>query len=62
MQDDGIKSEACYKTELDKNGAIAFVPSGNSMWPILKNKGQSVIVVKKDGSARPVRRGFIRKT
>lgn len=47
MQDDGIKSEACYKTELDKNGAIAFVPSGNSMWPILKNKGQSVIVVKK---------------
>lgn len=49
MSDDEIKSEACYRTELDKNGAIAFVPSGNSMWPILKNKGQSVVVVKKTG-------------
>ena len=37
-----------YKTELEKNGAIAFVPGGNSMWPTLKNRGQSVIVVKKE--------------
>ena len=36
-----------YKTELDKNGAIAFVPGGNSMWPIIKNKKQSVIVKSK---------------
>lgn len=33
--------------ELIKNGVIAFVPSGNSMWPTLKNRGQSVIVRKK---------------
>ena len=38
-----------YKTEIEKSGAIAFVPGGNSMWPTLKNRGQSVIVRKKDG-------------
>ena len=36
-----------YKTELEKYGAIAFVPKGNSMWPTLTNRGQSVIVEKK---------------
>ena len=41
-----IKSN--YKSELEKNGVIAFVPSGNSMWPIIKNKSQSVIVHKKE--------------
>ncbi len=33
-----------YRTELVKNKIIAFVPGGNSMWPTLKNRGQSVIV------------------
>ena len=37
-----------YKTELEKKGAIAFVPGGNSMWPILKNRKQSVLVKKKE--------------
>jgi hypothetical protein len=32
--------------QLDKNGAISFVPTGNSMWPTLKSKGQSVVVQK----------------
>lgn len=46
------KNEACseksdYAAELAKNGAIAFVPSGVSMWPTLKNRGQSVIVTAK---------------
>lgn len=36
-----------YLTQLNKYNAIAFVPSGNSMWPILNHKRQSVIVVKK---------------
>jgi len=36
-----------YKTELLKNGVLAFVPGGNSMWPTLKNRGQSVIVLPK---------------
>ena len=36
-----------YAAELAKNGAIAFVPSGVSMWPTLKNRGQSVIVTAK---------------
>ena len=33
--------------QLNTSGAISFVPGGNSMWPTLKNKGQSVIVAKK---------------
>lgn len=41
-----------YISELMKNGVIAFVPSGNSMWPTLKNKGQSVIVKKKTEKLR----------
>ena len=36
-----------YKAQLEKNEVIAFVPGGNSMWPTLKHKGQSVIVKKK---------------
>lgn len=40
-----LKSD--YKAEIEKNGVIAFVPSGNSMWPIIKNKSQSVIVREK---------------
>jgi hypothetical protein len=36
-----------YTTELNKNGVIGFVPGGNSMWPILKNHGQSVVVKEK---------------
>ena len=36
-----------YRTELNKFGVIAFVPGGNSMWPILKNRKQSVVVTLK---------------
>lgn len=43
-----------YQKELEKNGVIAFVPSGNSMWPTLKHKGQSVIVKKKTERLRPM--------
>lgn len=38
-----------YKSELIKHGVIGFVPGGNSMWPTLKNRGQSVVVKKKEG-------------
>ena len=37
-----------YRNQLEKTGVIAFVPGGNSMWPTLKNRKQSVIVKKKD--------------
>ena len=48
-------SETCdYAEELVKNGVIAFVPSGNSMWPTLKNKGQSVIVKAKTERLKPL--------
>ena len=36
-----------YKEKLAENDVIAFVPGGNSMWPTLKNRGQSVIVKAK---------------
>lgn len=36
-----------YIEQLNKNGVISFVPSGNSMWPFVKNKKQSVIIEKK---------------
>lgn len=36
-----------YAIQLNNNGVIAFVPTGNSMWPFLKNRNQSVIVEKK---------------
>ena len=44
---DDIKAESDYKTEIEKNGVIGFVPGGNSMWPILKHRGQSVVVKQK---------------
>lgn len=37
-----------YKSELIKNGVISFVPRGNSMWPIIKNRGQSVVIKLKE--------------
>ncbi len=42
MCEENVKAD--YRTELEKNKVIAFVPGGNSMWPMLKNRGQSVIV------------------
>lgn len=35
--------------QLNNNQAISFVPTGNSMWPTLKSKGQAVVVQKKTG-------------
>ena len=35
-----------YKTELEKKKVISFVPAGDSMWPFIKGKKQSVIIEK----------------
>ncbi len=35
------------REQLDKSGSIAFVPSGDSMWPIIKNKSKTVLITKK---------------
>ena len=43
------KPTSDIKTKLNKSGVIAFVPGGDSMWPTLKNKKQSVIVNSKSG-------------
>ena len=43
-----------YVSELLKNGVIAFVPKGNSMWPTLKHRKQSVIVKVKTERLKPL--------
>ncbi len=37
------------KEQLEKSGSIAFVPKGDSMWPIIKNKSKTVLIKKKEG-------------
>ena len=44
---DNLNLKTNYNSELEKNGILAFVPGGNSMWPTLKNRGQSVVVLIK---------------
>ena len=36
-----------YAAQIEKQGEIAFVPRGNSMWPFIKNKGQTVVIARK---------------
>jgi hypothetical protein len=40
---------ADYISVLNQQGVLSFVPSGNSMWPFIKNRKQTVIVKKSDG-------------
>lgn len=54
MQDEMPQNDSNYRAEIEKNGAIAFVPGGNSMWPILKNRRQSVIAEKKRERLKPL--------
>lgn len=42
-----------YKTQLNEKGVISFVPAGDSMWPILKHRNQSVVIEKKCGKLSP---------
>ena len=42
-----------YKSALTKAGAISIIPQGNSMWPTLKHKGQSVLIECKKGRLQP---------
>ena len=41
------------RDELIKYGRVSFVPLGNSMWPTIKNKRQSVVIEKKTGRLTP---------
>lgn len=50
-----------YKTEIEKNGVIAFVPGGNSMWPMLKNRAQSVVVKRKVEPLKPLDVAFYQR-
>lgn len=47
-----VDDSADYKSLIEKFGEISFVPRGNSMWPTLKHRGQSVIVRKKGEGER----------
>ncbi len=46
-----LKSTA-LKEQLNQNKAVAIVPTGNSMWPTLKSKSQTVVVQKNQTRAR----------
>lgn len=60
MENSGSFSKTITE-ELEKFGKISFVPSGDSMWPTIKGKRQSVIVCKKEGRLSPYSIGlFIR--
>lgn len=37
---------ADYSAVLNESGVLSFVPNGNSMWPFIKNRSQSVIIEK----------------
>ena len=37
------------REQIEKSGSIAFVPKGDSMWPIIKNKSKTVLIKKKEG-------------
>ena len=50
-----------YKTLLEERGEISFVPSGNSMWPILKDRSQTVVVKKKTARLKEFDVAFFEK-
>ena len=52
MSDDGSFARKLSE-ELSNRGKISFVPTGNSMWPTLKNGRQSVVIVKKTERLSP---------
>ncbi len=39
--------------QLNKFNTVAFVPKGNSMYPFIKNKAQTVYITKKQGRLMP---------
>lgn len=41
-----------YKNLLNKNGVISFTPGGESMWPIIRNKKTTVIIVKPESELK----------
>ena len=38
-----------YKRVLEKNGVLSFTPSGISMWPIISNRADTVIIQTPQG-------------
>ena len=49
MKKNQKERETEYREKLNRLNSIAIMPTGNSMWPTLKNKKQSVIVKKPTG-------------
>lgn len=37
------------RQQIETSGSIAFVPKGDSMWPIIKNNSKTVLIKKKEG-------------
>jgi hypothetical protein len=50
-----------YEDVLRKNGILSFTPGGNSMWPIIKNKKATVIIVPAEGRLKKYDVAFYRR-
>lgn len=44
-----VIQNADYLSVLEQSGVLSFVPNGNSMWPFIKNRSQTVIIKKSTG-------------
>ena len=44
MKSNAVKAD--YQAVLNQTGTLSFVPNGNSMWPFLKHRHQTVIIQK----------------
>ena len=50
-----------YEKALQKSGVLSFTPGGNSMWPIIKNKGATVIIKTPTGDLKKYDVAFYRR-
>ncbi len=50
MEDNNVLD---FRSQLEKFNTIAFSPKGNSMYPFIKNKSQTVFITRKEGRLSP---------
>ncbi len=51
---ENIENNPIIIQQISEKGSAAVVPVGNSMWPTLKNRGQTVIIGKKPERLKPL--------
>lgn len=51
-----------YRRVIEKNGILSFTPSGNSMWPIISNRADTVIIEAPKGRLKKYDVAFYERT